>query len=44
MGYPSLKESNGNSAPLTPFKRLRFWNFQWKAMQDDLIKFYSKKE
>jgi hypothetical protein len=41
MDYPSLKESNDNSVHLNPFKRLRFWNFQWRIMQTEVINFYA---
>ncbi len=48
MDYKHLTEENEEGEKVTirlnTKKRTSFMKFQWKAMQDDLIKFYSKKE
>jgi hypothetical protein len=47
MDYKHLTEENEEGEKVTirlnTKKRTSFMKFQWKAMQDDLIKFYSEK-
>ena len=39
MDYPDYSE-NDIVVRTNPFKKRSFWKFQWKALQDDVKKFY----
>ena len=44
MDYPDLRDSNNQIIRKNPYKKISYHKYQWKAMQDDVVKFYSKKK
>jgi len=44
MDYPDLRDSNNQIIRKNPHKKISYHKYQWKAMQDDVVKFYSKKK